>query len=99
MEKLPGNHTYGSVKLKWDSPARPNGLIVSYTIRYQRVNLEHSKGQFVCISHKMFQNLSGEYILKQLENGNYTFAVKAISLAGAGKWSPVAYALIDVNIF
>lgn len=78
------------------APEKPNGIIVSYTIRYQRVDLEHSKGQDICITYRMYQNMSGEYHLRHLENGNYSFIVMATSLAGPGKWSNHAYYFIDV---
>lgn len=85
------------MKISWPVPEKPNGIIVSYTIRYQRVDLEHSKGQDICITHRLYQNLSGEYHLKHLENGNYSFMVMATSLAGPGKWSPTVHYLVDVS--
>lgn len=45
----------------------------------------------------MHQNLSGEWIM-QLENGNYSFAVMAVSLAGQGPWTATEYVFIDVSI-
>lgn len=96
---LNSNNSLGSVKIGWDVPEKPNGIIVSYTIRYQRVDLEHSKGQDICITYRMFQNMSGEYHLRHLENGNYSFIVMATSLAGPGKWSAPEYFFIDVSVF
>lgn len=96
-EKLSSvNHTLGTVRIKWAAPEKPNGLIVSYTIRYQRVDLEHSKGQDICITHRLYQNFSGEYLMKHLENGNYSFIVMATSLAGPGPWTAPAYENIHV---
>lgn len=98
VDKLPNtNNSLGSVKIAWTVPEKPNGIIVSYTIRYQRVDLEHSKGQDICITYRMYQNMSGEYHLRHLENGNYSFIVMATSLAGPGKWSHHAYYFIDVS--
>lgn len=76
-------------------PKKSNGLIVSHTIKYQRVDQEHSKPQEICISHKQYKNNSGVYTLKGLENGNYSFAVSVTSLAGLGPWSNITYHLVD----
>lgn len=76
-------------------PRKSNGLIVSHTIRYQRVDLEYSKFQDICITQKQYKNLSGSYTLKHLENGNYSFSVMVTSLAGHGKWSKPTHFLID----
>lgn len=85
------NYSLSGVKLSWPSPSNPNGIIVSYTIRYQRVDIEHAKFQDFCITHNHYRNMSNSYIIKNLENGNYTFIVMATSLAGGGAWSPAAY--------
>ena len=93
---MPGNHS--SVKLKWYPPKQPNGMIVTYTIRTTHLNVENAyRGQDLCVYHTKHQNLSSEYIIKNLENGNYSFEVMATSLAGMGKWSSRVYVLIDVS--
>lgn len=96
VERLsPSNSTNGQVRVKWSAPKRPNGRILSYTIRYQRVDVEHSKFQEVCISQMLYIQNGGEHILRQLDNGNYSFTVMAMSLAGAGAWSEAKWIFID----
>lgn len=96
VEKLSSvNHTYGSVRLRWGAPEHPNGLIISYTIKYQNAELEHSKGQEICVTSRLYKYANGEYILKRLDNGNYSFTVMAVSLAGPGPWTTPIYLVID----
>lgn len=71
-------------------------MIVTYTVRYQRQDLEHSTGTDLCITQSAFTNQTQEYIIKSLENGNYSFTVMATSFAGPGSWSPPTYALVNV---
>lgn len=89
------NSTLGAVRLRWSIPTNPNGIILSYTIRYQRVDIEHSKPQDYCITHKYYKGLSNVYSIKHLVNGNYTFAVMATTLAGSGEWSALASIIIN----
>lgn len=91
------NQTMGAARISWPPPPRPNGVIVSYTIRFQRVDLEHSKGQDLCITHRMYKQSGEQYVMKHLENGNYSFMVMATSLAGAGAFSAPQFILIDVS--
>lgn len=88
----------GQARIVWPPPPRPNGVIVSYTIRYQRVDLEHSKGQDICIPHRLYKQNGEQYLMKHLENGNYSFMVMATSLAGPGAFSAPQYIFIDVSI-
>lgn len=92
---ISSNHTLGGVKLTWPTPKNPNGIIVSYTIRFQRVDIEHAKYQDICITYNHYKNMSGTYIMKFLPNGNYSFMVMAMSLAGPGAWSSPVYFVID----
>lgn len=92
------NYTTGSVQLAWDLPTLVNDMILSYTIRYRRLDAEILRGQDMCLSHTLLKNYTGEYTLKGLENGNYSFAVMAMSLAGNGNWSEPVYLYVDVSI-
>lgn len=92
------NYTAGSVQLMWEPPLQVNGMVVSYTIRYRRVDAEIQRGQDLCLSHTLLRNYTGEYTLKGMENGNYSFSVMATSLAGAGVWSDPVYLYVDVSI-
>lgn len=92
------NYTADSVQLQWPTPQLVNGMVVSYTIRYQRMNLENSQYTDLCLSHTNVQNNTAQFLLKHLENGNYSFTVMAISLAGASKFSEPVYYYVNVSI-
>lgn len=90
------NYTAGTVQLQWPAPVKSNGMIVTYTVRYQRMDLEHAVPTDLCITQTTFTNKTSEYIIKSLENGNYSFSVMATSFAGPGPLSPPTFALINV---
>lgn len=98
VEQLGTNYTAGTVQLQWSAPTKSNGMIVTYTVRYQRQDLEHSTGTDLCITQSTFTNKSRDYIIKSLENGNYSFMVMATSFAGPGPWSPPTFTLINVIV-
>lgn len=87
-----------TIKLNWPEPKDPNGLILSYTIIYKRVDLDNVKPTEQCVTRHMHTNLSGEIPLLQLSNGNYSVSVRATSLAGDGHPSPPQFILIDVSV-
>lgn len=88
VEKIPtSNHSVG-VRLSWKAPDNPNGIIVSYSIRYQRVDIEHIKYLEICIPHNLYRSQSNSHVITDLSNGNYSFIVMANSLAGPNnRWS------------
>lgn len=96
VEKLPAsNHSVG-VRLSWRSPDNPNGIIVSYHIRYQRVDIEHTKYQEICIPHNLYRNQKNSHVITDLINGNYSFLVVANSLAGPNtRWSSPVYFYVN----
>ncbi|XP_041368267.1 putative molluscan insulin-related peptide(s) receptor [Gigantopelta aegis] len=79
------NHT-GQIMIKWESPKNPNGLIVTFEIEYWKTNLVDHNPLRLCFPHKKYRSLSG-YKLVKLEPGNYTFKIRATSLAGNGSWT------------
>lgn len=89
------NSTLGGVRLRWSIPTNPNGIILSYTIRYQRVDVEHARPQENCITHKYYKSLNNVYSIKHLVNGNYTFSVMATTLAGPGEYSALATIIVN----
>lgn len=88
------NRSAGGVRLTWNSPENPNSLIVSYTVRHQRVDVEHANYQEYCITKNYFKMFSG-YVVRTLENGNYSFQVRATSLAGPGDLSPSVFYVVN----
>lgn len=73
----------------------PIRIIVSYVIRYQRVDIEHAKYIDICIPHNLFRQQGNSHIIPDLV-GNYSFTVVANSLAGSNtRWSSPVYFEID----
>lgn len=100
VDKVPtSNYSTGGVRLRWSAPVNPNGLIHSYTIRYQS-QIEHAKFQDICVPQTLYRNQSGSHIIPNLINGNYSFMVMANSLAGPNnRWSkPVVFNVNEPTI-
>lgn len=96
VEKLPASNHSTGVRLTWKPPENPNGIIVSYVIRYQRVDIEHAKYQEICIPHNLFRQQGNSHVITDLVNGNYSFTVMANSLAGPNtRWSSPVHYTID----
>ncbi|XP_054160500.1 insulin receptor-like [Oppia nitens] len=77
------------VYIKWDEPSKPNGFIVSYHLKYKKVSIESAYTQ-ICITQDQYRNNNG-HILQDLSPGNYSFILKAHSLASLGKWTKPVY--------
>lgn len=92
---VPSNGSMGSIKVSWTAPKTPNGLLLSYTIRWKKNDLEQSVWQQACVPHKRFLNQSW-YIISHLSNGNYSIQVAATSMAGQGNFSLVRTAQIEI---
>lgn len=93
---IPSNNSLGSVKISWQEPLKPNGLILSYTIRYKKNDIEHTKYEPICITQKKYANQSF-YILDKLTNGNYSIQIAATSMAGMGNFTSARTILINEN--
>lgn len=97
-ETSSANSSKKSVKLSWQEPKNPNGLILSYTIIYKRVDLDNVKPTEQCITRHMHQQNNEEVGLLQLSNGNYSVSVRATSLAGDGRPTEPKFIIIDVSV-
>ncbi|XP_030373756.1 insulin-like receptor [Scaptodrosophila lebanonensis] len=88
------------VRLHWEPPKQPNGAIVSYTIAHQLQEpdaVEEKK----CITEADYQNLTNGYIVSNLNKGNYSFRLRANSLAGEGEYTERVFIYVpppDTNI-
>ncbi|XP_025076692.1 putative molluscan insulin-related peptide(s) receptor [Pomacea canaliculata] len=80
----------GEVMIKWAPPPRPNGLIIKYYLQYRSANREDVMFRKVCVSQRKYHEHSG-YRLTNMESGNYTFQLAAVSLAGNGSYTPLMY--------
>ncbi|PSN49106.1 hypothetical protein C0J52_13639 [Blattella germanica] len=81
------SNTSRSVKLTWKEPRKPNGIVVSYSIEHKRIDIENFQPVLDCISRKEYVDFGGGFVLSNLSPGNYTFRVKATSLAGEGQFT------------
>lgn len=86
----------GEVMLKWAPPPNPNGIIITYEIKYSDSNINNVQPITVCISQKMYKAQGGHKLIN-LGPGNYTFKIRANSLAGNGSWTEGRYFIIDSN--
>lgn len=93
-QPISSNGSSGLIKVTWKAPTNPNGLLLSYTIRYRKSDIEHTKWEHSCIPHKVYMNQSF-YVLKYLSNGNYSVQIAAMSMAGMGNYTTMKYVLIN----
>lgn len=94
---IPSNgSSLGSIKVTWKAPENPNGLLLTYTIRYKKNDIEHTKWDLSCIPHKLYLNQS-YHILKYLSNGNYSIQIAATSMAGMGNYTSLRFVVINEN--
>ncbi|XP_044212199.1 insulin-like growth factor 1a receptor [Thunnus albacares] len=88
-DDIPGKVIYendkveGCVVLHWPEPIMPNGLILTYEIKF-RLGNEPEKQE--CVSRHQYREHRGAR-LTNLGSGNYSACVRAISLAGNGSWT------------
>jgi hypothetical protein len=88
------NGTLVNIKVWWEPPANPNGLLLSFTIKHMRKDIDHTQPVLTCISQSML-NGSSQYILKNLSPGNYSIEVMATSMAGNGNYTKPKHVVIE----
>lgn len=84
------NGTIDEIRLKWEEPEHPNGLIMTYLVEYRRGESAKYKPITECISRQKFLESNKQHVLKNLVPGNWSVRVLASSLAGNGPFSPVS---------
>lgn len=89
------NQTVGTVKLRWEEPKQPNGIIVTYQIEYGRVDRVPLKSIVECTPRSEFIKNNRSYMLVNLSPGNYSLRVRATSLAGNGNYTETRYFYIQ----
>lgn len=87
------NNTQRQIRVQWKEPSKPNGPIVKFVVKYQRVDLESVSSTDICLRYSYF-NLSGGALLTKLEPGNYSIRVMASTIAGDGTPSAPRYVLL-----
>ncbi|CAG0898267.1 unnamed protein product [Darwinula stevensoni] len=86
------NQTYGSiVRVEWTTPSNPNGIILAYNIKYQRIGNTNLKPDIECIPPSGNGIGKEYYELKHLKPGNYSLQLQAVSLAGVGNYTVEEY--------
>lgn len=84
IEKFTGKViTSNSIELKWDSPSRPNGLVLTFTVHFGIVGFNQTSIR--CFTYQQFKNGGRKQIIKNLTPGKYEFSVVVRSLAGNGR--------------
>ncbi|KAK2157959.1 hypothetical protein LSH36_180g01062 [Paralvinella palmiformis] len=84
----------GEVIIRWQDPSSPNGLIVTYELELSRVDTPNYKPFTHCITHKDYWKTAG-YHLNNLHPGNWSYRIRATSLAGNGSWTSPLYFFIS----
>ncbi|XP_035790294.1 insulin-like receptor [Anopheles albimanus] len=84
------NSTQRVIGVKWVGPSKPNGVVVSYSIKYQRVDLDSVQAITRCITVHGY-NKTGMFLLTKLEAGNYSVRVMATTTAGNGPYTAEKY--------
>lgn len=72
VSSVQSNESYGIAKVEWKAPDNPNGILLSYTIKYRRNEIENANWESVCIPHQNYLNQTF-YLLKPLSNGERSF--------------------------
>lgn len=81
------------IKVQWREPAKPNGPVVSYLVKYQRMGLESVQPSVQCVTYREY-NQSGFTYLSKLEPGNYSIRIMATTIAGHGDYSEARYVFL-----
>ncbi|KAK6179837.1 hypothetical protein SNE40_012104 [Patella caerulea] len=78
------------VIITWQSPPNPNGLIITFEVEYKIINPNDINPVRICLPHKKYREINGSRFEK-VTPGNYTFKIRATSLAGNGTWTVPRY--------
>ncbi|XP_050401115.2 putative molluscan insulin-related peptide(s) receptor [Patella vulgata] len=81
------------VFINWESPVAPNGLIITFEVEYQKISMNDEYRTRLCINYTKYRAYKG-YKLEKLSPGNYSYQIRATSLAGNGSWTPKRYFFI-----
>ena len=74
-------------------------VIVEYTTKTRCVIYMQVKPNVLCITYKKYRDEGNRgHVLDKLEPGNYTYRIRATSLAGNGSWtSPLTFSIKDIK--
>lgn len=89
------NGSHANIRVTLKPPEDPNGLLLTFSIRYKRVDIENSGQTVRCYSYN--KSSAQSFVIPNLPPGNYSFDVMATSLAGNGNYTKPQYVLIKEN--
>ncbi|CAJ0927356.1 unnamed protein product, partial [Mesorhabditis belari] len=88
------NEITNDVKVKWDEPVDPNGLILGYRIRLEN-QLQNAHAFDQCMSRSQYNESGGGWLFPGLPDGTYKIEIRTVSLASISQPSSPK-AMIDV---
>lgn len=88
------NNTESPVRVRWTPPVDPNGEIVTYEVAYKLQKPDQVEEK-KCIPAADFNQTDG-YLIK-LNEGLYSFRVRANSIAGYGDFTEVEHIKVEVG--
>ncbi|XP_040162955.1 insulin-like receptor isoform X2 [Anopheles arabiensis] len=88
------NHTQRVIRVRWKGPSKPNGVLVSYSIKYHRTDLDSVQPTVRCVTVDV-HTLLGYALLTKLEAGNYSVRIMATTTAGNGPYSPPKFLYLE----
>uniref|UniRef100_A0A182WEW1 Tyrosine-protein kinase receptor n=1 Tax=Anopheles minimus TaxID=112268 RepID=A0A182WEW1_9DIPT len=88
------NNTQRVIRVRWKGPAKPNGALVSYSIKYHRTDLDSVQPTVRCVTVDVHIQL-GYALLTKLDAGNYSVRIMATTTAGNGPYSPAKFIFLE----
>jgi len=96
--KIKLNVTDGNrLRITWVEPSSPNGVVMAYTIKVQRISASKDEPPYVaCITHKDFLHLGRNYTLPHsFHPGNHSVRIQVHSLARDSEFSAIQYFFVE----
>lgn len=91
---VPSNTSENHVKIAWVPPKNPNGKVLNYEVKLERVYDPKATPEIICISLLNRENACSQ-IVDKIKPGNYSIQILAVTLAGTGNFSDSKYLLIE----
>jgi len=89
------NGTSRSVRFTWKEPKAPNGIIVAYRVEHRRTDSATLNPIVTCITREEYLKNNRGYVLNNLPPGNYSFRVRAMSLAAEGPFTKLFHFSVE----
>lgn len=89
VEKNSNNSSSVDIKVTWTPPENPNGLLLSYQIRYRKVDSDTLFSP-ICVPGD-----KNSYTIAKVAPGNYSIEMRATTLAQDGNYTKAYYIYIE----